>query len=529
MSQRNANLELNRSDLLKLVSMLEGELQAREIAIAVLKSEQIKRLLNPSKNVLNKNVGFKTVQSLSSFVVNPPEISDQQTIKYSSDPLTSLSRDSFAVYDPSFDHSTTLALYNLKIYQLENLIRNEKGLRETMADHLKNLETKYESLVIELNEEKLKNANLESQFVDYDKNKLEDQIQNLKKQLEENSKREKQIIFTLLHERKHLIIKLIEERHQIEDINTILSCEKNKIAEMVEGLEDESKRSLQMEAELERQIEEFEVERNAYKTKLKMSETKNADLKNEVDKLKILLDNMHKQLTSAHKNSESVDPAKWNIGEGVRSSIVTMPVSNKVHSQVTPVLHPKASLAQPITKTVSVPKAYHESSSSSLSSSETFKMNTILPPPMIPVPQPKQSSCPVPVAVPSSNQPKNDGEIGTTNVINNKHEEPVTAVGANTDLPTASTSTAHKNDHSVKQNIHFFEKSLSQQKSGSSLQSTATMKKAGSNRVPPPVPPNKPTLKPVLPSQAIFLQNKLKNAKLSVSKSADSGTPSVSK
>lgn len=43
---------------------------------------------------------------------------------------------------------------------------------------------------------------------------------------------------------------------------------------MAEGLEEESKKSLQMEAELEKQMQVFEVEKRALKTTLAAKETR---------------------------------------------------------------------------------------------------------------------------------------------------------------------------------------------------------------------------------------------------------------
>ncbi|KAI2803811.1 Cortactin-binding protein-2 [Blomia tropicalis] len=445
--KRNSKLDLSRPDLLKLVSMLEGELQAREIAIAVLKSEQIKRLLNPPKLPLASS-GFKSAKNINSCVPTAVDFNPEQTIKYSADPLSALSRDSFAVYEPSLDHSTTLALFNLKIYQLEHFIQNQKLLRSKFSEQIELIEKNYEKTLSELENERIKNSELSSDFKEYDKVKLEDEIKTLTNSLEEVKSREKQMVLSLLNERKNLIIKLIEEKHQNDELRQQLTSEKGKCAEMVEGLEDESKRSLLMEAELERNISEFETEKNTLKIQLQQSESRNLELTKEVEQLKCMVDNMQKQLISCGKSVDSIDSTKWNIGEGVRSSIVTMPVSTKVHSlsSVSAVAHPKASVAQPVTKILTQMKA--------------------------------------------------SGQPMETN-------------------PKLTVATNQKNDNSVKQNIMFYENSANQLKTSASgpTMATATMRKSSiGSRVPPPVPPNKPSIKPVLPSQAILHQNKIKDA-----------------
>ena len=497
--------------------MLEGELQAREIVIAVLKSEQIKKLLNPSKLPLTTS-GFKSVKNLNSFGSKTFDLNPDQTIKYSTDPLTSLSRDSFAVYEPSFDYSTTLALYNLKVYQLENFIKNQKTLHNNLNDQLKTFEQRYEKIINDLEVERSKNIELESKFQQYDKAKLDDEIKTLTQTIEDNKTREKQIILSLLTERKHLIIKLIEERHQNEELRQILTSEKGKIAEMVEGLEDESKRSLQMEAELEKYLSDFDKERNSYQVQLQISETKNSELLKEIEQLRNSVDNLQKQLLAGVKITESIDSTKWNIGEGVRSSIVTMPVSSKVHSlsSVSTVSHPKASVAQPVTKSIS-------------------STNTILPPPSIPVPQPKQNIASLKKV--SANQISSQTiNVDNVHVISKPLNDSI-SFSENVDTEISKNS-----DNSVKQNIMFYENSAHQSKPSVSItQGTTIIRKSSTGaRVPPPVPPNKPSIKPVLPSQAILnkqvSQNKLKDVNNSLIKTnsqskscINSNTSSISK
>jgi len=57
------------------------------------------------------------------------------------------------------------------------------------------------------------------------------------------------------------IVELIEEKQNNSELNRLLTLEKKKNAVIIEDLEEESKRSLQMESELEKAITNFEKER----------------------------------------------------------------------------------------------------------------------------------------------------------------------------------------------------------------------------------------------------------------------------
>lgn len=58
----------------------------------------------------------------------------------------------------------------------------------------------------------------------------------------------------------------------------ILSEEKGRIDSMAEGLEEESKKSLQMEAELEKQLADFDTERQQMRGQLTKKEERLASL-----------------------------------------------------------------------------------------------------------------------------------------------------------------------------------------------------------------------------------------------------------
>lgn len=91
--------------------------------------------------------------------------------------------------------------------------------------------------------------------------KCEKDLKKSQEQLEQERARQKQIVLLLLAERKKIITKYIEERKRSEDLAQILSEEKQRVDTIAEGLEEESKKSLQMEAELEKQMQAFTAEK----------------------------------------------------------------------------------------------------------------------------------------------------------------------------------------------------------------------------------------------------------------------------
>ncbi|GFU35091.1 uncharacterized protein CG10915 [Trichonephila clavipes] len=304
-------MELSKPDLLQLLGVLEGELQAREIVIAVLKAEQVKQLLYPKRKSASSN-----------------------------DPWAALQRDCLGAFDATFDEAAVKNLYGMQLSQLENFLKQYKIAQTKLKQQLEEAEQRCEKvmkLLSELEDEKRKHAqdtaqgddvtyllekererlHQENEFERQQNRCMEKDIKCLTDTLEQERLRQKQIVLLLLAERKRLIFRYAEEKQKCDRLSQILCDEKGRIADMVDGLEEESKKSLQMEAELERQLCEFEIEREQFKADVAELESRNNELTLEVQRLQEELES-HKLSASSSLSSQS------QLGEGVRSTIVTM-------------------------------------------------------------------------------------------------------------------------------------------------------------------------------------------------------------
>ena len=100
-------MNLSREDLLKLVTMLEGELQAKEIFITILKNEQVKQLLNP----------YFFRKKLNLFKSGNDALISKSIIS-NSEPYSALFRDTYSALDPTFDSNSIELAVNLQEKQV---------------------------------------------------------------------------------------------------------------------------------------------------------------------------------------------------------------------------------------------------------------------------------------------------------------------------------------------------------------------------------------------------------------------------
>lgn len=260
-----------------LLGHLEGELQARDIVIAALKSEKMKHLLS------------------------------SRYLTSTADPHAALARDVAIVGGVIGVEGNQI---DQQVASLEALVMQQRKAQCRMTKVLRDAEIRHRAVIKELEEEKRKHEHDTAQGDDItyglekertrlkkelelekqEKKRLEMELKKVNDHLEEEKSRQKQIVLLLLAERKKIIMKYIEERKRSEDLAQILSEEKVRIDSMAEGLEEESKKSLQMEAELEKQLAQFDMERQQYRQALSKEEKRAKDFETELEKLRAEMD-----------------------------------------------------------------------------------------------------------------------------------------------------------------------------------------------------------------------------------------------
>ena len=110
-----------------------------------------------------------------------------------------------------------------------------------------------------------------------------------------NSAKHKQVALMLIKERKKLVEKFVIEKQKAAEAIRQLNEEKARSMNMAEGLMQESKKSLQMEANMEKQLSEFDLEREQLKNKLQREENRTRELQAQVDMLQGQVESLQRQ------------------------------------------------------------------------------------------------------------------------------------------------------------------------------------------------------------------------------------------
>lgn len=141
--QRNPKIEFNKTDLLKLLTYLEGELQARDIVIATLKV-RIPTEYQFMRSLCMMYIQLKRILLLQSEKMRQYLVQNRNLLqKESNDPVVALQRDNFAVVDQSKDDGDMYSYVNHQYSSLENLVQQQKRAKARIAKLLKDAEIRH--------------------------------------------------------------------------------------------------------------------------------------------------------------------------------------------------------------------------------------------------------------------------------------------------------------------------------------------------------------------------------------------------
>uniref|UniRef100_A0A2K6U8L7 CTTNBP2 N-terminal like n=1 Tax=Saimiri boliviensis boliviensis TaxID=39432 RepID=A0A2K6U8L7_SAIBB len=271
------NLEkLSKPELLTLFSILEGELEARDLVIEALKA-----------------------QHRDTFI-------EERYGKYNiSDPLMALQRDFETLKEKNDGEKQPVCTNPLSI--LKVVMKQCKNMQERMLSQLAAAESRHRKVGILGTRRPQTTAH--GPVLEFEKSqvkKFEKEQKKLSSQLEEERSRHKQLSSMLVLECKKATNKAAEEGQKAGELSLKLEKEKSRVSKLEEELAAERKRGLQTEAQVEKQLSEFDIEREQLRAKLNREENRTKTLKEEMESLKKIV----KDLEATHQHSSPNEQLK---------------------------------------------------------------------------------------------------------------------------------------------------------------------------------------------------------------------------
>ncbi|XP_077581626.1 LOW QUALITY PROTEIN: CTTNBP2 N-terminal-like protein [Stigmatopora nigra] len=265
------NMEsLSKQELLMLFSILEGELEARDMVIDALKAQR-------KEFFVQERYGRYDL----------------------SDPFLALQRDGETVGNQrGKDHPPA----SNPLVVLKLVVSHCRRMQEKMLAQLAAAESRHRKVIMDLEEEKRKHAEdtaegddvtyiLEKererlqQQLDFERGqvrRLEKEQRRVTDQLEEERAQHKQLSCALAKECKWASARALEEGHRLTETGRKLDKEREACQALREELEEERRRALRMEARVEEQLAEFDTEREQLRSRLKKEEAHRARLQDQV-------------------------------------------------------------------------------------------------------------------------------------------------------------------------------------------------------------------------------------------------------
>ncbi|KAL6119659.1 cttnbp2nl [Pungitius sinensis] len=273
---------LSRAELLTLLSVLEGELEAQDVVIHALRA-----------------------QHRDAFV-------QERYGEYDlSDPFLALQRDS-----ESSERQNTLTQSHTQrqgravgpnpLAVLKLVMAHCKKMQERMMGQLASAESRHRRMIADLEEEKRHRAQESAQNDDFtfmlqtEREKLLQQleveraaVQKLEKeqaqavsQVAESLSQQQQLSSNLTLELQKAISQAQEEAQKVSQLRTLLQEETSALEKLRGVLEDEKSRAAQLKGTSERQLAEFDAEREQMKARIAEEEERSRELERQLEELR---------------------------------------------------------------------------------------------------------------------------------------------------------------------------------------------------------------------------------------------------
>ncbi|XP_065537471.1 filamin-A-interacting protein 1 isoform X1 [Lathamus discolor] len=298
------SIELSKEDLIKLLSIMEGELQAREDVIHMLKTEKTK------PEVLEAHYGSAAPENV----------------------LRVLHRDAILAQEKSIGED----VYEKPISELDRLEEKQRETYRRMLEQLLLAEKCHRRTVYELENEKHKHTDYMNKSDDFT-NLLEQERERLKKLLEQekiyqarkekeytkrlNKLREelvklKSFALMLVDERQMHIEQLGQQSQKIQDLTQKLKEEEEKLKTISAKTKEDGQKLMKLEAELEHKTSSFSQEHEEMTAKLAYQESHNRQLRLKLVGLTRRIEELEETNKNLQKAEEELQELRDKIAKG---------------------------------------------------------------------------------------------------------------------------------------------------------------------------------------------------------------------
>ncbi|XP_020640619.3 filamin A-interacting protein 1-like isoform X1 [Pogona vitticeps] len=296
--------DLSRDDLLFLLSVLEGELQAQDEVIGVLKAEKINLAL------LEAQYGF----------VTPKKV------------LEALQRDAIQAKATLWQED----IYEKPMGELDKVIEKNKETHRRMLEQLLMVEKSHRQTLYDLEDEKRKHAEYMEKSDEFT-NLLEQEQERLKKIIEQETayqaKKEKEnnkkinklkeeltklksFALMVVDEQQRLTEQLSLQSQKIQDLTLTAEQAHEKLSIAETKAQEEEQKALRLEAELQSRTSKASQEQEVVMAKLTNEESQNRQLRLKLTALSRQIDELEETNKSLRKAEEELQDLREKISRG---------------------------------------------------------------------------------------------------------------------------------------------------------------------------------------------------------------------